>query len=59
VPLVEEGRDAEGFFRFTTDLSVDDLSRLVLEIRLALFEDRRSFQFDVFASKLARNRPVQ
>ncbi|HEX7074555.1 MAG TPA: hypothetical protein VF226_10985, partial [Hyphomicrobiaceae bacterium] len=59
VPLVEEGRDAEGFFRFATDLSVDDLSRLVLEIRLALLEDRRSFQFDVFASKLARNRPVQ
>ena len=54
-PLVEDGVDTDGFFRFKTDLAAGDLSGLVLEVDLALFEDRRAFQFDLFASSFARN----
>lgn len=50
----KEAPDAEGYFRFSTGLAADDLSGLVLDVDLALFDDRRSFQFDLFASRLAR-----
>lgn len=55
VPLVEQGSDPQGFHRFATDLPAGGLSGLDLEIGLALFDDRRSFQFDLFASRLARD----
>jgi hypothetical protein len=56
VPLVEDAADAEGFFRFKTDIPADDLRDLVLTVDLGLFEDRRSFAFDLFASGFARGK---
>lgn len=54
VPLVEQESDPQGFRRFAAGLPAGDLSGLDLEIGLALFDDRRSFRFDLFASRLAR-----
>jgi hypothetical protein len=53
---VEDAADAEGFFRFKTDIPADDLRDLVLTVDLGLFEDRRSFAFDLFASGFARGK---
>lgn len=59
VPLTERPVDASGFFRFETDLPADDLSNLVLKVDLALFDDRRSLEFDLFASGFARQQGIR
>jgi hypothetical protein len=56
IPLVEGPASTEGVFPFSSDVPTSELAGLVLTIELALHDDRRRFDIDLFSTDFAHNR---
>jgi hypothetical protein len=54
--LQEGPASSEGVFPFSTDVPAGDLGGLVITIELALYDDRRRFDIDLFSTEFSHNR---